>query len=219
VHYMYFAMLLFWMTIFLAAIVALCTEPLPEYMVIIIIIISLIRTTYKTRFDKRKRNDDNQPLRAEELELMIAAQRKIVENDVVIHDGETKKMADEKCDKPSIIMRLFRWVCGVETEPEKERRIVRDNQDRIDQERDPEKELTITREAEDRLYIKKVNTLEQSDRDKKILNSSLIIIITVAIGLYAFFSINPLSQEETYNLRMEAYNRSIYSLYHSNYSS
>jgi hypothetical protein len=42
----------------------------------------LIRTTYRTRFDQRKRKDDDQPMRAEELELMMAAQRKAIANEI-----------------------------------------------------------------------------------------------------------------------------------------
>ncbi|XP_069683769.1 sodium/mannose cotransporter SLC5A10-like isoform X1 [Periplaneta americana] len=205
VHYMYFAMILFWTTILLSVIVSLLTEPLPEYM--------LIRTTYRTRLDKRKRDDDDQPLRVEELELMMAAKRKAAENDM---DGDVTKHADSKCVKPSLFLRLFRWVCSIETEPEKEQRLARDVQDRIDQERDPERELRLTREAEDYLSKKKVNTLEQTPRDKMILNTCLAVIITVAISLYAFFSVSPLSAEETEYLRMEAYNRS---LYHTNSTS
>lgn len=37
------------------------------------------------------------------------------------------------CERPSVILRLFRWVCGIETEPEKEQRLARDAQDRLDQ--------------------------------------------------------------------------------------
>ncbi|PSN41822.1 Sodium/myo-inositol cotransporter [Blattella germanica] len=125
VHYMYFAMLLFWMTIVFSAIVSYFTEPVPQYM--------LIRTTYKTRFDKRKRDDDDQPLRAEELELMMAAQRKAAENEVVIGDGQANKIPLEKCEQSNIMMRIVRWVCGIETEPQKEQRIARDAKDRIDQ--------------------------------------------------------------------------------------
>lgn len=65
-------------------------------------------------------------------------------------------------------------------------------------------------------YISQVTTLEQTPREKCILNTCLAVIITVAVGLYAFFSINPLSAEETENLRMEALNRS---LYHGNSTS
>jgi hypothetical protein len=65
-------------------------------------------------------------------------------------------------------------------------------------------------------YILQVNTLEQTPREKCILNTCLAVIIAVAVGLYAFFSISPLSAEETEILRMEAFNRS---LYHGNSTS
>lgn len=66
------------------------------------------------------------------------------------------------------------------------------------------------------IYILQVNSLEQTPREKCILNTCLAVIIAVAVGLYAFFSISPLSAEETESLRMEAFNRS---LYHGNSTS
>jgi hypothetical protein len=46
------------------------------------VVFQLIRTTYRTRFDQRKRKDDDQPMRAEELELMKAAQRKATAKEI-----------------------------------------------------------------------------------------------------------------------------------------
>ncbi|PNF33934.1 Sodium/glucose cotransporter 4, partial [Cryptotermes secundus] len=94
VHYMYFAMMLFWTTIVLAVVVSLLTKPIPEY--------RLIRTTYRTRFDQRKRKDDDQPMRAEELELMMTAQRKAIANEI---DGDVNKLPDKNCEKPSLLLR------------------------------------------------------------------------------------------------------------------
>lgn len=50
-----------------------------------------------------------------------------------ISDGDVNKLPDKMCEKPSLILRLLRWVCGIETEPEKEQRLARDAQDRLDQ--------------------------------------------------------------------------------------
>jgi hypothetical protein len=52
-----------------------------------------------------------------------------------ISDGDVNKLPDKTCEKPSLILRLFRRVCGrIETKPEKEqRRLARDAQDRLDQ--------------------------------------------------------------------------------------
>ena len=46
------------------------------------IVFQLIRTTYFTRFDQGKRKDDDQPMGAEELELMMAAQQKAAKNEI-----------------------------------------------------------------------------------------------------------------------------------------
>lgn len=46
------------------------------------VVFQLIRTTYFTRFDQRKRKDDDQPMRAEELELMMAAKQKAAKNEI-----------------------------------------------------------------------------------------------------------------------------------------
>jgi hypothetical protein len=50
-----------------------------------------------------------------------------------ISDGDVNKLPDKTCKKPSLILRVLRWVCGIETEPEKEQRLARDAQDRLDQ--------------------------------------------------------------------------------------
>ncbi|KAB7504967.1 Sodium/myo-inositol cotransporter [Armadillidium nasatum] len=61
-HYMYFAMLLFWLTIGVAVVVSHCTDPPAEWM--------LIRTTFYTRYDKREREDEITVSTKPELELL-----------------------------------------------------------------------------------------------------------------------------------------------------
>ena len=49
-----------------------------------------------------------------------------------------------------------------------------------------------------------IESLRQSTRDKLILYTNLLIIVTGAIGFYVYFSINPLSQEEISTLQEAA---------------
>ena len=53
-HYMYFAMLLFWLTGLVAAAVSLATPPPEDW--------RTVRTTFFTRFSERPRQDESEPL-------------------------------------------------------------------------------------------------------------------------------------------------------------
>ena len=54
------------------------------------------------------------------------------------------------------------------------------------------------------LIFQVIESLRQSTRDKLILYTNLLIIVTGAIGFYVYFSINPFSQEEISNLQEAA---------------
>ena len=51
------------------------------------------------------------------------------------------------------------------------------------------------------LFIKVIESLTQTTRDKVLLYINLVIIVTGALGFYVYFSINPFSDEEILNLQ------------------
>ncbi|XP_027227877.2 sodium/mannose cotransporter SLC5A10 isoform X1 [Penaeus vannamei] len=67
VHYMYFATILFWLTVFVAVTVSLLTKAPEKW--------RLIRTTYFTRYDRRERQDDQEMREWKQNELMEVGQQ------------------------------------------------------------------------------------------------------------------------------------------------
>ncbi|XP_037089850.1 sodium/glucose cotransporter 5-like [Pollicipes pollicipes] len=88
-HYMYFAMLLFWLTGVVAAAVSLLTEP-PEHW-------RVIRTTFFTRFSEERRQDEAAPA----------------------EPADTDKFALETDEldrpEPAVWQRAYNWICGYES--------------------------------------------------------------------------------------------------------
>ncbi|XP_022083327.1 sodium/myo-inositol cotransporter-like isoform X2 [Acanthaster planci] len=89
VHYMYFALILFWITVIVNVVVSLLTVPPQKQM--------LIRTTWWTRFEKGKRVDDFEDDK-EEIELNDGLQ-------VVTSEGQLET-------KRSLVRRGYDWFCG-----------------------------------------------------------------------------------------------------------
>ncbi|CAM1323932.1 SLC5A3 (predicted) [Pycnogonum litorale] len=94
-HYMYFALILFWITFTISAIVSLLTEPPPEY--------RAIRTTYWTRFDNTIREDDAHNFELHEINERLETQ---AQNPSVMSP------------KKSAIRRGYDWFCGFEDSDE-----------------------------------------------------------------------------------------------------
>ncbi|XP_023210658.1 sodium/myo-inositol cotransporter-like isoform X1 [Centruroides sculpturatus] len=102
VHYMYFAMLLFWLTGIISMVISYMSEP-PESF-------RLIRTTFWTRYNTQDRFDDKENMemkRAEELKHKIADESK-----------EEKEYPKERISK---LKRFYNWFCGYNTSPEGEK--------------------------------------------------------------------------------------------------
>ena len=62
-------------------------------------------------------------------------------------------------------------------------------------------------------HMQTLSTLHQSTGQKVILYTNLVIIITLALFLYIFFSINPFSPEELLQFKSEAINKTSLRVY------
>ncbi|XP_042236087.1 sodium/glucose cotransporter 4-like [Homarus americanus] len=104
-NFMYFAMLLFWVTAITGMVVSLLTEPPEDY--------RLIRTIYTTRFDKSEREDDEDPRTGYTVDIPLDTVTNGVTQDeagegVVENEGASNRFL--QCMKNS-----FSWFCGLQT--------------------------------------------------------------------------------------------------------
>lgn len=94
VHYMYFAMILFWQTVLIVVIVSLLTKPLPRSM--------LIRTTYWTRFERIERNDDTPVDLQTQPEAFQRTNREYEEDNIVLEKSEPTEVDYRSGDKMEV---------------------------------------------------------------------------------------------------------------------
>lgn len=52
-------------------------------------------------------------------------------------------------------------------------------------------------------HLAAVTTLHQSQRVKYFLNTMLVLIITTAVALFTYFSINPFTEQEVYDIQRQ----------------
>ena len=62
-------------------------------------------------------------------------------------------------------------------------------------------------------HLQQLSTLQQSTFQRVILYSNLAIILSLAVFLYVFFSINPFSDEQLDQFRNEAINKTSLQVY------
>ena len=93
--------------------------------------------------------------------------------------------AAEESKSSNFCLRLLNWILGVESDAE-----------------DAEKNQKAMAE-----HLQQLSTLQQSTFQRVILYTNLAIILTLAVFLYVFFSINPFSAEELSQFRSEAINK------------
>ena len=96
------------------------------------------------------------------------------------HDPPGKESKASNC-----CLRFLNWILGVETDAE-----------------DAEKNQKAMAE-----HLQQLSTLQQSTFQRVILYTNLGIILSLAVFLYVFFSINPFSAEELSQFRSEAMNK------------
>ncbi|XP_075676795.1 sodium/myo-inositol cotransporter-like isoform X2 [Dermatophagoides pteronyssinus] len=171
VHYMYYAIFVFWITVAFCVIISLCTDPPEDYL--------LIRTTYWSRFDKRERTDEREEeMQWEMLETDNNRNNKkqnhnhsnhIIAIDSYSQELQTKQQPIKSSNNnPLCILRRFIiWFCGIEPESQKQN----------------------NRKKKSNNEKHKLVSIEQDVQAKKILTSALIIIVCLALFIFIFFSI------------------------------
>jgi len=140
---------------------------------------NIVRTTFMTRHDQRVRKD--------ELEEVYG-----VELDPLTGNGSSNGLvspqhnpSDDESPTSNCCLRFLNWVLGVESDAE-----------------DAEKNQKAMAE-----HLQQLSTLQQSTFQRVILYTNLAIILSLAVFLYVFFSINPFSAEELGQFRSEAINK------------
>ncbi|XP_022241036.1 sodium/glucose cotransporter 5-like isoform X2 [Limulus polyphemus] len=99
-HYMYFALILFWLTALVAVLVSVWTEPPEDF--------RIIRTTYWTRFDSNPRKDDLENLELKRAENLKEKTEKEHTEDA---DQEVQQKNKEKTIL-SYVTNFYNWFCG-----------------------------------------------------------------------------------------------------------
>ncbi|XP_014675531.1 PREDICTED: sodium/glucose cotransporter 4-like isoform X2 [Priapulus caudatus] len=166
VHYMYFALILFWLTITTAVIVSLLTSPLPAK--------HLVRTTYWTRNDHREIVDEDHFDEAAGIHDNEREQPGIPmeeKNKTETVDQESSSPVEHDYVAPTFRRRYVKpawdWFCGYDYSPAGE-----------------------LSQAEFRRHLHKLTSLKQDPRAKWFLNVMLVIVLAVALFLFVFFSIH-----------------------------
>ena len=188
VHYMYFAAGLFLSTGLVTVVISLCTAPPRDYYI--------VRTTFKTRHDQRVRKDEHE-VRIPHSQTLVSCQEVYgVELDPLTSNGTNNLLVSSQQNPPdeessNCCIRFLNWILGVETDAE-----------------DAEKNHKAMAE-----HLQQLSTLQQSTFQRVILYSNLAIILSLAVFLYVFFSINPFSDEQLDQFRNEAINKTSLQVY------
>eukprot|EP00794_Sanderia_malayensis_P008235 gene8235-9117_t len=169
-HYMYFALMIFFLTAIVCIVVSLCTKaPDPEM---------IIRTTFWTRHDQTIRSDEVK----EDLEMrQIDAEDQMKRTHETHPSHQTQDSAFWVKDQDVVNLKesvefekpVPRWkkvlhfICGFADDVEEEKKS----------------------SEEQREHLKEVISLNQNSKAKFVLRANLVLILSVAVFLYIFFSI------------------------------
>ncbi|CAF0765506.1 unnamed protein product [Brachionus calyciflorus] len=164
-HYLYFAVMLFWITALSMVVISLLTEKSDAY--------RLIRTTYWTRKIADKRPDESDDYRT--LDQSIEQNSEVILNEIELKDEKKK---EEQDDKSECVNTFLNFVCGFE-EITGESEWMRDQK------------FLMQKKIESKRRVENFYSLNQAKKSKILLNVNLVIILLIASGLYIFFSIPP----------------------------
>ncbi|XP_074641116.1 sodium/mannose cotransporter SLC5A10-like [Tubulanus polymorphus] len=176
VHYMYFALGLFWVVGATMVVISLLTAPTPND--------RLIRTTFWTRYDKGVHPDDrlladytgvnadkvgdtseNEPPQSSQHHLIEKIEMdkiNLEDKETIANEIETEDVEIRERSLRGYCVRGFNWFCGFESDPEKA--------------------------AEFEAHLKGLTALKQDPRAKKALVTMLVFISILTAFLYGFFS-------------------------------
>ncbi|XP_020891932.1 sodium/glucose cotransporter 4 [Exaiptasia diaphana] len=174
-HYMYFALVLFWITAIAIVAISLFTKPSEDS--------NTARLTWWTRYDKPsstdhaeterdrkyameevKHHDDNKPVT-----LLNVKERddnktyKVEEGEAHLEDANVVVVDS----KPPLSTRMLNWFCGYDEGSDEAHKAAMAQQKRMDA----------------------ISSLEQDSRAKLFLQVNLVIILCVGLSLYIYFSV------------------------------
>ena len=182
VHYMYFAMILFFQGVIVMVVVSLLTKPEEPW--------RLVRTVFSKRFNKTIRPDDVP---------MDICEEEQAEHEETAEPGETIELAErngefeievEQKDKPkkNLAKTVFEWFCGFSWDSEEENKdegVAVKTAHEIEVEEEAEKEAI--KMNVDRL----VESIRQPKTSRIILNINCVMIVIIATAAFIIFSLPP----------------------------
>merc|ERR1719154_448503 len=89
--------------------------------------------------------------------------------------------------KPGCLTRVSKWILGIDSDTANEEKHHKDMEE----------------------HVQKLSTLQQTTSQKVILYTNLVIIVSLAIFLYTYFSISPFTPEKLSELKTISLNRTI----------
>ncbi|GAB6032116.1 Sodium/myo-inositol cotransporter [Chamberlinius hualienensis] len=165
VHYMYFAALLFWLTIIVSLTISYLTKPLDSS--------RLIRTTFWTRFDGNNRADEFENIEFQPTLVVPPSTHEEPEKHISEQNGNVMKATDFVIESETanslplpVWKKAYFWFCGYDYDGKEE------------------ENLKAMQE-----HLMRLSTLNQTRFEKIILNVNLVIILTVGLFLYIFFTV------------------------------
>ncbi|KPM10697.1 sodium/glucose cotransporter-like protein, partial [Sarcoptes scabiei] len=170
IHYMYFAIILFWITVIICFMISYLTQPPKEYL--------LIRTTYWSRYDKTERLDEV----GEENESI---EKNHATNTISISNHGDCESNNQSLPEKNFVQKFIVWFCGLESS--KTNKFNDDVNNNLDCIENIDENLQSDRIKPN--GIKQIGSIEQTMKEKIILTSALVIIIFLAFFIYIFFSI------------------------------
>ncbi|KAK7021877.1 Sodium/myo-inositol cotransporter, partial [Halocaridina rubra] len=126
----------------------------------------LVRTTYTTRFDQSEREDEKNTYSNHKTNMELKAHENTDNN---AEGSRATLVADDKRGCLHTIKTSCTWLCGLEIEPT----------------------LDEKNEEETKEHINTLTSLEQDRFAKIILNTNLVIVMAVGIGLFTYYTIDP----------------------------
>ncbi|XP_068743589.1 sodium/myo-inositol cotransporter-like [Montipora capricornis] len=163
VHYMYFALILFWITVITIVVVSLFTKPMEGA--------NTARLTWWTRHEKLSDTDVLEEARDEEVEM-----QEIPDDDENEKEEAAKVATDEtpavattthKHNVESKIKRFYSWFCGYEAGTEEAKKAALEQHERLAQ----------------------ITSLERDPVAKIFLNVNVGIILIIGLILFIYFSV------------------------------
>ncbi|KAJ7389861.1 Sodium/myo-inositol cotransporter [Desmophyllum pertusum] len=175
VHYMYFALILFWITFITIVVISLFTEPMEEA--------NVARLTWWTLHEKPSETDVMEEARDEEIEMQDIPEEdeEEEEEEEKVAGDEHEKDATEETPavatrpkshsfrhKPeSKVKQFYSWFCGYDAETEEAKQAAHEQHERLAM----------------------ITSLERDPYAETFLNINVIVILAIGLYLYIFFSI------------------------------